>query len=88
MKSTILLTTALFLASAPAPDSGAISELSGGFLVDTGQRDLLAAGVVVDGYTQKQASVPVTGQVSVNQVTADELPSAGFNLTVAGTGAP
>ena len=32
MKSTILLTTALFLASAPSPDAKDISEISAGFL--------------------------------------------------------
>lgn len=32
MKSTILLTIAIFLVSAPAPDPSSISEISGGFL--------------------------------------------------------
>lgn len=32
MKSTILLTTALFLASAPSPDAKTLTELSAGFL--------------------------------------------------------
>ena len=43
MKSTILLTTALFLVSAPSPDSTAISEFSGGFLSNTAERGLMAA---------------------------------------------
>ena len=43
MKSTILLTTALFLASAPTPDSKTISELSAGFLAPTDERGLMAA---------------------------------------------
>ena len=43
MKSIILLTTALFLASAPAPDSKTISELSAGFLSQTDDHGLMAA---------------------------------------------
>ena len=43
MKSTILLTTALFLASAPAPDSKTISELSAGFLSPKSEHGLMAA---------------------------------------------
>ena len=43
MKSTILLTTALFLASAPAPDSDTISELSAGFLSVKDQHGLMAS---------------------------------------------
>jgi hypothetical protein len=43
MKSTILLTTALFLASAPSLDSKTISEFSGGFLVQKTERGLMAS---------------------------------------------
>ena len=43
MKSTILLSTALFLASAPSPDSKAISEISAGFLVITENIGLMAS---------------------------------------------
>ena len=43
MKSTILLTTALFLVSAPSPDSTTISEFSGGFLSNTTESRLMAA---------------------------------------------
>jgi hypothetical protein len=43
MKSTILLTTALFLASAPSPDSKAVSEFSAGFLSPTSDQGLMAA---------------------------------------------
>ena len=43
MKSTILLTTALFLASAPSPDSTVISEFSAGFLVPKTERGLMAS---------------------------------------------
>lgn len=42
MKSTVLLATALFLASAPTPDTNSISEMSGGFL-SRGQSEPLRA---------------------------------------------
>jgi len=43
MKSTVLLTIAIFLASAPAPDSESIAELSGGFLFAPDTKALQAA---------------------------------------------
>jgi len=43
MKSTILLTTALFLASAPSPDAKTISELSAGFLSVNNDHGLMAS---------------------------------------------
>ena len=43
MKSTVLLATALFLASAPSPDSNSISEMSGGFLSLAKSEVLLAS---------------------------------------------
>ena len=43
MKSTILLTIALFLAIAPSPDSKALLEISGGFLVTEDNYGLMAA---------------------------------------------
>jgi len=43
MKSTILLTAALFLMSAPSPDSKIISELSGGFLIANSDIGLMAS---------------------------------------------
>ena len=43
MKSTILLSTALFLASAPSPDAKAISEISAGFLMITDSIGLMAS---------------------------------------------
>ena len=58
MKSTILLTIALFLLSAPAPDSDVISEISGGFLKSNHVAGLMAsepgpkASIGVDGTTQ------------------------------------
>jgi hypothetical protein len=43
MKSVFLLTIAMFLVAAPAPDGESLSELSGGFLVSGGGPVLLAA---------------------------------------------
>ena len=43
MKSIALLATALFLASAPSPDSETISELSAGFLSTGNENPLQAA---------------------------------------------
>jgi len=43
MKSIAILATALFLASAPSPDSKTISELSAGFLKPSAMQPLLAA---------------------------------------------
>jgi len=48
MKSTILLTTALFLASAPSPDAKTISELSAGFLSVNNDHGLMASEVTLD----------------------------------------
>jgi hypothetical protein len=63
MKSTILLTTALFLASAPSPDSKAISELSAGFLSPASDQGLMAAGLT-------QVNQPISGS-SLKQLTAN-----------------
>lgn len=49
MKSTILLTTALFLASAPAPDAKTISELSAGFLSVDNDYGLMASEDSING---------------------------------------
>jgi len=43
MKSTILLATAIFLASAPSPDSQSVSEMSAGFLIADESQGLMAA---------------------------------------------
>ena len=43
MKSTILLTTAIFLMSAPALDSKTVSEVSAGLLVPQQETGLLAS---------------------------------------------
>lgn len=43
MKSTILLATTLFLASAPSPDAKTVSELSAGFLSAKNDYALMAS---------------------------------------------
>jgi hypothetical protein len=53
MKSTLVLTIAIFLLSAPGPDSKTISEVSAGFLSQTENHDLLASYV-----QQKSPAVP------------------------------
>ena len=52
MKSTILLTTALFLASAPSLDSKTISEMSAGFLSIGNNHGLMAAEFTADTSAQ------------------------------------
>lgn len=53
MKSIALLATALFLASAPSPDSATISEMSAGFLSSTKVQPLLAAEPSLASETEK-----------------------------------
>ncbi len=43
MKSTLLLATALFLITAPAPDSADLAEATHGLIADTGAAALQAA---------------------------------------------
>ena len=45
MKSIILMTTAIFLVSAPSPDSKTVSEMSAGFLSTSTETALSAAEV-------------------------------------------
>ena len=67
MKSTILLTTALFLMSAPAPDAKTISEFSGGFLAENSDSGLrsnpsqteLPAGKIAKRQLALEAALPV-----------------------------
>ena len=72
MKSTILLTTALFLASAPSPDSKTISELSAGFLSTGDNHGLMAAELTTDTSAQlaiqnKQTNTrPTQEQLQIN----------------------
>lgn len=60
MKSTILLSTALFLASAPSPDSKVISEISAGFLSLTDTHGLMASDTPLNERfgTSSSASTP------------------------------
>ena len=62
MKSTILLTTALFLASAPSPDSKTISELSAGFLSTGDNLGLMAAEVTADTLSDANLSAQLAIQ--------------------------
>ena len=57
MKSTILLTTALFLASAPSPDAKDISELSAGFLSVSNEYGLMASEDTLSGRFDPRTSV-------------------------------
>ena len=56
MKSTILLAAAIFLASAPSPDSLTISELSAGFLVLKNEYGLMASELAFKPGTDTGAS--------------------------------
>lgn len=60
MKSTMLLTAAIFLASAPSPDSLTISELSAGFLVLKNEYGLLASELAFKPGTDPGASTHPT----------------------------
>ena len=58
MKSTILLTTALFLVSAPAPDAKTISELSAGFLSVDDDYALMASDTAINNRPNTGISLP------------------------------
>jgi hypothetical protein len=60
MKSTILLTTALFLASAPSPDSKVISEISAGFFSLTDTHGLMASDTPLNGRFNSNSSAPTS----------------------------
>jgi hypothetical protein len=57
MKSTILLTTALFLASAPSPNAKTISEFSAGFLAMKHDFGLMASTPVLRSGPEMHAPV-------------------------------
>lgn len=63
MKSIALLATALFLASAPSPDSATISEMSAGFLSTGKTQPLLAAEP-----DQAKQSAPKKSSIQTNLV--------------------
>jgi hypothetical protein len=56
MKSIILMTTAIFLASAPTPDSKTISEMSAGFLSISSETALSAAEVAAKAQLDSDAA--------------------------------
>ena len=56
MKSTILLATAIFLASAPSPDSKSISEISAGFLSVNDSQGLMAAESEINVETDRDTT--------------------------------
>lgn len=58
MKSTILLTTAIFLLSAPAPDSKTLSDMSAGLLAPKNESGLLASEDVSKNKNIVQTSNP------------------------------
>ena len=64
MKSTILLTTALFLASAPALDSKTLTELSAGFLSVKNDYALMASETTSDMHSDTWGSTPAQSRVS------------------------
>lgn len=72
MKSIALLATALFLASAPSPDSDTISQLSAGFLSTGNAQPLLAAefGPTISRSTAVAAETPVE-KLLVEELPAD-----------------
>ena len=67
MKSTILLTTALFLASAPAPDSKTISEVSAGFLSPTSEHGLMAS----ESQPKLKTGPGITTQLTTQAITEE-----------------
>jgi len=67
MKPIIILWAALFLASAPSPDSGTITQLSGGFLSPDNAQPLLAAE---PGQTFK-SDTAVTLETVVEEIPVD-----------------
>ncbi len=61
MKSIVTLWAALFLASAPSPDSDTIAQLSGGFFSPDNAQPLLAAepGQAINNKTTLTSETPV-----------------------------
>ena len=68
MKSIALLTTALFFASAPSPDSQVISEITAGFLVSNKTPVLMAAEL-----QQPDQKLTVIAQATDETVLPEEL---------------
>ncbi len=72
MKSTILLTTALFLASAPAPDAKTISELSAGFLSVDDDYALMASDTALNDRPYTAISLPAETHAITDTFEADK----------------
>jgi len=67
MKPIVILWAALFLASAPSPDSDTITQLSGGFLSPDNAQPLLAAEPGQTIYSE----TAVTSESVVEEIPAD-----------------
>ena len=75
MKSTILLATALFLISAPSPDSNTITELSSGFLSPQAAGPLLADEMLdtdSEISLEKVEHIVHVGALTVEQISSTE----------------
>jgi len=72
MKSTILLTTALFLVSAPAPDAKTISELSAGFLSVDDDYALMASDTTFNNRPDTAISLPAETHAITDTFEPDE----------------
>ena len=62
MKSIILMTTAIFLVSAPSPDSKTIAEISAGFLSPSSETALAAAEVTPKAQFDSDAATLLVAQ--------------------------
>ena len=67
MKPIVILWAALFLASAPSPDSDTIAQLSAGFLSPDNAQPLLAA----EPEQTFNSETVVTSEISVEAIPAD-----------------
>jgi len=65
MKPIAILAIALFLASAPSPDSDTITELSAGFLSSSNAQPLMAADA---GQTTQQVQAGISASTSLASV--------------------
>jgi hypothetical protein len=63
MKSTVLLTTAIFLISAPSPDSKTITEISAGFLSPSSESGLMAAELAPKMKTNSETVLPLASRL-------------------------
>jgi len=68
MKSAILMTTAIFLVSAPAPDSKAISEMSAGFISPSSETALSAAEIAPNAKIKSDAATLLALQSDIEEI--------------------